>query len=94
MTTPPEPAFAGESAACPYCGGKAEPEQDSAVTYFACTSCDGEFGYQRVAQSAPVCAAGLTIAADPAQPPGVISLESGPDRRSVFLGSVIKRRPE
>jgi len=94
LTTPPEPAFFEGSVTCPYCGGEAEPEQDSDVTFFACRDCGGEFGYRRAVQSAPVCAAGLTIAADPAQPPGVMTVESGSDRRSVFLGDVIKRRPE
>jgi hypothetical protein len=82
LTKPPEPAFEG-SVACPYCGGKAEPEQDSDVIFFACTACGGEFGYRRAVQSAPVCAAGLPIADGPAQPP-----------QPVFLGTTIKRRPE
>jgi hypothetical protein len=93
LTTPPEPFF-GESVTCPYCGGTAEPEQDSDVIFFACPDCGGEFGYRRAVQSAPTCAAGLTLVTDPAQPPGVIALESGSDRRSVFLGDVIRRRPE
>jgi hypothetical protein len=94
LTTPPEPAFFEGSVTCLYCGGEAEPEQDSDVIFFACKDCGGEFGYRRPVQAAPVCAAGLTIVADPAQPPGVVTLESGSDRRSVFLGDVIKRRPE
>lgn len=94
MTTPPEPAFFEAGTGCLYCSGTAEPEQEGDVIYFACPACGGTFGYRRVVQSAPVCAAGLTIAVDPAQPPGVLSAESGSDRRSVFLGSVIKRRPE
>jgi hypothetical protein len=94
LTTPPEPAFFEGSTECPYCGGEAEPEQDGDVIFFACTACDGEFGYRRAVQAAPVCAAGLVIADGPAQPPGVMTVESGSDRRSVFLGDVIRRRPE
>lgn len=88
-----EPLVAA-AAACPQCGSAAEPEEDGASLWYACTECGAEFGYQPVPQAAPVCAAGLVIRVDDAQPPGVMSLESGGERRSVFLGNVIRRRPE
>jgi hypothetical protein len=94
VTRPPEPEVE-ESSPCPYCGSQAEPEQDGEVVFFACPDCGGAFGYRRVSQG-QFCAAGLPvdIRVDAAQPPGVLSLESGGERQSVFLGNVIKRRPE
>jgi hypothetical protein len=80
---------------CIYCQTPgAEPEQDGDFIYYACAECGGEFGYRRAVQEVPLCAAGLEIRVDAAQPPGVLSLESGGQRASVFLGNVIKRRPE
>lgn len=79
---------------CPQCGAKAEPEEDEAVLWFACPQCGALFGYQPLPQAGPLCAAGLSIRVDAARPPGVLSLESGGERKSVFLGSVIRRRPE
>lgn len=37
---------------------------------------------------------GVNVVIDPAQPPGVVTVESGADRKSVFLGPVIRRRAE
>lgn len=79
---------------CPQCGAEAEPEEDEAVLWFACPQCDALFGYQPLPQAGPLCAAGLSIRVDDAQPPGVLSLESGGERKSVFLGNFIGRRPE
>lgn len=79
----PEPVVEA-STACIYCGEVAEPEQDGVATYFACTGCGGEFGYRHILQEEPLCAAGLPIRVKAAQPAGT----------SVFLGSVIGRRPE
>jgi hypothetical protein len=79
---------------CPQCGADAEPEEDGSVLWFACPECGAEFGYQPLPQAGPVCAAGLVIRVDDAQPPGAMSLESGGERRSVFLGNVIRRRPD
>jgi hypothetical protein len=93
LTRPPEP-LVEQGAPCPYCGAAAEPEQEGDTLFYACPRCEGAFGYRRVQQPGPVCAAGLTIVADPAQPLGVMTVESGSDRRSVFLGTTIKRRPE
>jgi hypothetical protein len=76
--------------ACPQCGGMAEPEEDGQAAYHVCTECDAEFGY-RLLTAGPVCAAGLEIRADARQPPGVMSLESGGQRASVFIGSIGKR---
>jgi hypothetical protein len=75
-----------ETIPCPYCpGGAAEPEQDGAVRFHACTECGSEFGYQRVPLTADTCQAGIPIrdieAASPAGQP-------------VFLGSTISRRAE
>jgi hypothetical protein len=79
---------------CPQCGADAEPEEDGAVLWFACPRCETEFGYQPVPVSEVRCAAGLVIRVDDAQPPGVLTLESGGQRQSVFLGSTISRRSE
>lgn len=94
MTSLPEPLVEG-STGCIYCPGTAEPEQDGDVVFFVCSECEGTFGQRKVSQGA-FCAAGLPVEVrvDAAQPPGVLSLESGGERRSVFLGNVIKRRPE
>jgi predicted RNA-binding Zn-ribbon protein involved in translation (DUF1610 family) len=88
-----EPLVAG-SLPCPQCGTDAEPEEDGQILWFACPQCGAEFGYQPVPLAGPLCAAGLSIRVDDAQPPGVLSLESGSERTSVFLGATIRRRPE
>ena len=87
-----EPLVAG-SLPCPQCGADAEPEEDGQILWFACPDCDALFGYQPVPLAGPLCAAGLPVRVDDAQPPGVMSLESGGERKSVFLGS-IGRRPQ
>jgi hypothetical protein len=81
---------------CPQCGTAAEPEEDGGILLFVCPGpdCGAEFGHQPLPVSGPVCAAGLSIRVDDAQPPGVLSLESGGERKSVFLGNFISRRPE
>ena len=105
------------------CEGVAEPEEDGEVTFWKCTTCEQEFGYQVTGASEPDCQLGVpeavrrlygkaetllpgsplplgtafegvSIVVDPSQPPGVVSLESGTDRKSVFLGPVIRRRAE
>jgi rubredoxin len=86
-----------DSAECPSCGDRAQPEQDDDLIYWAC-GCGFEFGYRRVVQE-DTCAAGvrfadLPVRYDAAQPPGAVSLESGGQRQSVFLGTTIKRRPD
>jgi hypothetical protein len=78
LTRPPE-FTVEESTGCIYCSGLAEPEQDGDVLYFTCTACGNSFGYRRVQQQDPVCAAGLVLP-EPA-PAG-----------QVFIGS-ISRRP-
>jgi hypothetical protein len=81
VPAPPEPVVEG-STGCIYCPGTAEPEQDGDLLFFACPDCGNEFGYRRVQQDGPVCAAGLPVAvAEPVPAP-------------VFLGAVISRRPE
>jgi hypothetical protein len=83
-----------EVAGCPQCGGDAEPEQDGRLLYYACTVCGSEFGYRYpAAPAAGVCQLGLDIAVDEGQSPGVVSLRSGLEQRSVFIGT-IGRRPE
>lgn len=82
MTQLPEPQFA-EGAPCPQCGAPAEPEQDGLTVYLACPNCGSEFGYRRISQSGPACAAGLPIDAQARAGPG-----------PVFLGATIARRPE
>lgn len=54
---------------CTACGGRAEPEQDGDLVYYAC-ECGFEFGYRRVEQQ-DTCAAGLPLAmvAANARPP-------------------------
>jgi hypothetical protein len=81
---------------CPQCGGAAEPEQDGDMVYQSCPGCGAEFGFRRVQQDGPLCAAGLPveIVTAAAQPPGVVTLASGEERKTVFFGPVIKRRPE
>lgn len=94
MTSPLEP-LAEEGTGCPYCGGWAEPEQDGDVVFFACLKCEGEFGHRKAERGA-FCAAGLPVAVrvDPAQLPGVVTIDTGAEQRKVFLGVTIKRRPE
>jgi hypothetical protein len=87
-----EPLVAG-SLPCPQCGTDAEPEEDGQILWLACPQCGAEFGYRPVPLAGPLCAAGLSIRVDDAQPPGVLSLESGGGRTSVFLGATIRRRP-
>jgi hypothetical protein len=41
------------------CPGKAEPEEDGDLHYFACTTCGYESGYVRIQQSAPGCQLGV-----------------------------------
>ena len=88
-----EPLVAG-SLPCPQCGTDAEPEEDGQILWFACPQCGAEFGYQPVPLAGPVCAAGLSIRVDDAQPPGVLSLESGGERTSLWLGDISVRRPQ
>lgn len=107
------------------CEGIAEPEEDGEVTFWKCTTCEQEFGYQVTGSGDPDCQLGvpeavrrmygkaetllpgsplplgpgttfegINVVVDPAQPSGVVSLESETDRRSVFLGPVIRRRAE
>jgi radical SAM superfamily enzyme YgiQ (UPF0313 family) len=78
---PPELAVEGTTG-CIYCGGRAEPEQDGDLFFFACPECGNEFGHRRVQQE-QVCAAGLPVTVQ----------EPGP-QAPVFLGSTISRRPE
>jgi hypothetical protein len=70
-----------ETVPCIYapCDGLAEPEMDGDMRYYACMSCGGEFGYQRVQDSGDTCQLGLRIVPEQAAP--------------VFIGS-IGRRPE
>jgi len=94
LTSPLEP-LAEEGTGCIFCDGTAEPEQDGDVVYFACPKCGNEFGYRKAERGA-FCAAGLPVAirVDPAQPPGVVTIDTGVEQRKVFLGVTIKRRPE
>lgn len=95
MSRPPEPVVE-ESVGCIYCPGQAQPEQDGDLLFYVCARCGGEFGQRRIEQPGPVCAAGLPIdvIVDPAQPPGVVTIDTGAEQRKVFLGVTIKRRPE
>jgi hypothetical protein len=56
------PPDAEEGAPCPYCGGRAEPEQDGDAVYLACLECEGTFDYRKAGQGA-FCAAGLPVPA-------------------------------
>lgn len=81
------------------CDGIAEPEEDGEVRYHKCVKCGFEFGYQVAGQPAQGdCQLGVPesvrLQFSAAQPPGVMSLESGGERRSVFIGATIKRRAE
>lgn len=86
-----------EGRLCPGCGCTAEPEQDGDVLYFAC-DCGFEFGHHRAEAPDPSCQLGIPegirLKVSAAQPPGVLSLESGAERQSVFIGGTIRRRTE
>jgi hypothetical protein len=85
-----------EGQQCPSCGATASPEQDGDVLYQAC-DCGFEFGYHRVAAPEPSCQLGIPegirFKVSAAQPDGVLTLESGAERQSVFIGGTIRRRP-
>jgi hypothetical protein len=85
-----------ESRPCPQCGEAAVPELDRDLKFWACPECGAEFGYVRVVSPDPVCAAGLPVevVAGAAQPPGVMTLKSGENSTSVFLGTTIQRRSD
>jgi hypothetical protein len=53
--------WTAESRPCydPECAGTAEPEQDGDHRYWACAACGFAFGYEKVAQTATVCSAGV-----------------------------------
>ena len=92
----PEP-LAAESVLCVICqAGIAEPEQEGDLLFFTCPECGSLFGYRQAEPSGPVCAAGLpvSIRADPAQLPGVATIDTGAEQRKVFLGVTIKWRAE
>jgi hypothetical protein len=59
-----------ETVPCIYspCTGRAEPEMDGDMHYRACTTCGGEFDYQRVQDSGDTCQLGLRIIPETAAP--------------------------
>lgn len=81
---------------CPYEQPSAQPEADGALRYYACP-CGYEFPAEMASQDAGACQLGVPeqvrLRYSAAQPPGVMTIESGAERRSVFLGS-IGRRPQ
>lgn len=87
-------AYVPARTGCPSCGGPAEPEEEDGLRKFVCV-CGYEFGHQMLTVQQDSCSLGIPadIRISASQPPGVLTLESGDDRRSVFLGS-IGRRPE
>lgn len=91
----PVPCFDPE---CAEVGGMAEPESDGDLRYYACTTCGYEGGYEQVRQDAGGCQLGIPeeirVKYSASQPPGVVTLEAGSARRSVFLGTTIGRRPQ
>lgn len=72
-----------DAAACPNCGGKAEPEQEDDVLFYAC-GCGNYFGYRTVQQDEDTCAAGLPFAK--------LAESQLDDGTKVFIGT-IGRRP-
>lgn len=81
---------------CPEEQPSAQPEMDGNLLFYACP-CGYEFPAGPPAQQEGACAAGVPedvrIRYSASQPPGVVTLESGQDRRSAFLGPTIGRRP-
>jgi hypothetical protein len=91
-----EPVRCGDPE-CPEPQPSAQPEADGSLRYYAC-ECGYEFGHQQASQDEGACSLGIPegirIKYSATQPPGVLTLESGDERRSVFLGTTIRRRTE
>jgi hypothetical protein len=84
-----------DTAECPNCGARAEPEQEDDVLFYEC-ECGMAFGY-RLVKSEETCAAGLPLAHLATLGGMDVSPEdigAGPAETAVFLGSVIPLRPE
>ena len=94
-----EPVTCGDPECAEATGQKtAMPESDGELRYYACTECGYESGYEQARQDAGACQLGVPeevrLRYSASQPPGVMTLVSGDERRSVFLGTTIGRRPE
>ena len=74
----------------------AEPESDGELRYYACGTCGYEGGYEMARQPEGNCSLGVPeeVRARYSQPPGVVTLKSGSESTSVFLGTTIGRRSE
>lgn len=87
-----------DSAECPNCGQRVEPEQEGDIVYYEC-ECGLAFGYQLV-KSEDTCAAGYSLAhlatlnGVPPEEAAEFAKTLGPPETAVFLGSAIPLRPE
>jgi len=81
---------------CLYPQPSAQPEADGPLRYYACP-CGYEFPAEMAGQDAGSCQLGIPegirLRVSASQPPGVVTIDSGAERRSVFLGVKIGRRP-
>jgi hypothetical protein len=77
---------------CAKCGAPeaAEPETDGTFQYFECGECGSTFGFTEIGQRQEVCIAGLPIelVTKYSQPPGLVTIKSGDQSQSVWLGSI------
>lgn len=67
----------------PECDGTAEPEQDGDFSYYACSRCGYEFGYQQVRRDAGSCQLGV---------PETVRRRADTTPAPTFLGTVGRRR--
>jgi hypothetical protein len=86
-----------DTAECPNCWSRVEPEQEGDVVFYEC-ECGVAFGY-RLVKSEETCAAGLplahlaTLRGVPPEEAAAFGKTLGLPETGVFLGSVIPLRP-
>jgi hypothetical protein len=73
---------------CAETGGRAEPESDGELRYYACTECGFEFGYEMTRQPEGTCQLGV-----PEEVRRAASFAPVQEPQPVFLGTTIGRRP-
>jgi hypothetical protein len=71
---------------CAETGGRAEPESDGELRYYACTTCGFEFGYEMTRQSEGTCQLGISEEVRRAA-----SIAPAQEPQPVFLGTIGRR---